>query len=147
MRAEIDALEANGTWTMEDLPHGKKAIGSKWVYKVKFNFDGTIERLKAHVVVQSDTQTEGIDYTETFAPIAKMVSVRVFLAVAVIKNWEFHQMDVNNAFLHDDLHEEVCMRPPPGFSPPAATKSSGFANLYMAFDSRPVTGLPSSLPP
>ncbi|KAK3038738.1 hypothetical protein RJ639_028345 [Escallonia herrerae] len=70
MRAEIDALEAN------DLRPGKKPIGSKWVYKIKFNSDGSIERYKARVVVRGDTQVEGLDYTETFAPVAKMVSIR-----------------------------------------------------------------------
>lgn len=116
MKAKIDALEQNGTWNIEDLPPSKKPIGSKWVYKIKYNSDGTIERLKARVVVRGDTQTEGIEYHKTFAPVAKMVSVRVFLVVAVIKGWELNQMDVNNAFLHGDLHEEVYMWPPLGFS-------------------------------
>lgn len=119
MRTEIDALEANGTWTMKDLPPGKKAIGSKWVYKIKYNSDRIVERLKARVVVRGDTQVAGLDYTETFAPVAKMVSVRLFLAVVVAKNLELHQMDINNAFLYGDLHEEVYMRPPPGFSSPS----------------------------
>lgn len=103
MKAEINALEETGTWTIEDLPPGKKAIRSKWVYKVKYNSDGTGEHLKARVVVRGDTQTEGIDYNETFAPVAKLVSVWVFLAIAFIKGWELHQMEVNNAFLHGDL--------------------------------------------
>lgn len=122
MKAEIDALEQNGTWKIEDLPLGKKPIGSKWVYNIKYKSDGTIERLKARVVVRGDTQTEGIDYTKTFAPVAKLVSVRTFLAVAVIKGWELHQMDVNNPFLHGDLHEEVYMRPPPGYSASHSSK-------------------------
>ncbi|KAK2999903.1 hypothetical protein RJ639_023010 [Escallonia herrerae] len=116
MRAEINTLEAN------DLPPGKKPSGSKWVYKIKFNSDRSIERYKARVVVREDTQVEGLDYTETFAPVAKMVSVRVFLAVVIIKNWELHQIDINNAFLHGDLHEEVYIRPPPGFSPSSPNK-------------------------
>lgn len=115
MRKEIDALEKNGTWVLEDLPHGKKAIGCKWVYKIKYNSDGTIERYKARLVILGNNQVAGIDYNETFAPVAKMVSVRVFLAVAVIRNWELHQMDVHNAFLHGDLDEEVYMKLPPGF--------------------------------
>ncbi|KAK2996013.1 hypothetical protein RJ640_013903, partial [Escallonia rubra] len=78
-RVEIDALEANGTWTIEDLPPGKKPIGSKWVYKIKFNSDESIERYRVRVVVQGDTQVEGLDYTETFAVVAKMVSVRVVM--------------------------------------------------------------------
>lgn len=94
----------------------KKVIGSKWVYKIKYNFDGTIESLKAQVVVRGDTHVEGVDYEETFTPVAEIVSVRVFLSIIVAKNWELHQMGINNVFLHGDLHEEVYMRPPPGSS-------------------------------
>ncbi|KAJ3685421.1 hypothetical protein LUZ61_014585 [Rhynchospora tenuis] len=116
MQNEIDALERNETWTLEDLPANKTAIGCKWVYRIKYHADGKVERYKAHLVALGNRQVEGIDYTETFAPVAKMVSVRTFLAVAAIKGWRLHQMDVHNAFLHGDLHEEVYMRLPPGFT-------------------------------
>ncbi|KAJ4754029.1 Retroelement pol polyprotein-like [Rhynchospora pubera] len=116
MRDEIDALERNRTWTMENLPPGKTAIGCKWVYRVKYHADGRVERYKARLVALGNRQIQGVDYAETFAPVAKMVSVRTFLAVAAIKGWALHQMDVHNAFLHGDLHEEVYMRLPPGFS-------------------------------
>lgn len=115
MQKEIKALEDNGTWSIETLPPGKRALGSRWVYKVKYNSDGSIERLKARLVVFGNHQVAGIDYTDTFAPVAKMTIVRVFLAIAAIKNWELHQMDVHNAFLHGDLLEEVYMKLPPGF--------------------------------
>ena len=115
MHREIEALENNEIWVVKDLSAGKKALGCKWVYKIKYNSDGTIERLKARLVILENHQIEGIDYIETFAPIAKMVTVRVFLAVTAAMNWEVHQMDVHNAFLHGDLTEEVYMKLPPGF--------------------------------
>ncbi|KAJ4771370.1 Retroelement pol polyprotein-like [Rhynchospora pubera] len=116
MQIEIEALERNNTWSIEDLPSNKKAIGCKWVYRIKYNSDGSVERYKARLVVLGNRQVEGIDFKETFAPVAKMVSVRTFLAVVVAKDWELHQMDVHNAFLHGDLHEEVYMCLPPGFA-------------------------------
>ena len=115
MKEEIQALEDNGTWTLEHLPPGKRALGSRWVYKTKYLSNGDIERLKSRLVVLGNHQQEGIDYNETFAPVAKMTTVRVFLAIAASKNWALHQMDVHNAFLHGDLDEEVYMKLPPGF--------------------------------
>jgi len=85
MGEEIRALEENQTWTVEDLPLGKKPINCKWIYKVKYQSDGTIERFKARLVVRGDHQLEGFDFNETFAPIAKMTSVRTFLSVAIAK--------------------------------------------------------------
>ncbi|KAK3027225.1 hypothetical protein RJ639_041643 [Escallonia herrerae] len=116
MAKEISALEANNTWTLMPLLSGKRAINSKWVYKVKFHPDGTVERYKARLVAKGYTQIEGLDFHETFAPVAKLVTVRCLLAIASIKKWELHQLDVNNAFLHGDLEEEVYMKIPQGFS-------------------------------
>ncbi|KAK3035428.1 LOW QUALITY PROTEIN: hypothetical protein RJ639_032853, partial [Escallonia herrerae] len=116
MAKEISALEANNTWTLMPLPSEKRAIDSKWVYKVKFHPDGTVERYKAQLVAKGYTQIEGLDFHETFAPVAKLVTVQCLLAIASIKKWELHQLDVNNAFLHGDLEEEVYMKIPQGFS-------------------------------
>ena len=116
MNKEIVALEENGTWILTELPPGKIPIGSKWVWKIKFHADGTIERYKARLVAIGCSQKEGVDYKETFAPVAKMVTVRTFLAIAVHHGWEIEQLDVNNAFLHGDLHEEVYMQVPQGYS-------------------------------
>lgn len=116
MAEEIRALESNKTWTIEKLPSGKRPIGCRWVFKVKRQADGSVERYKARLVAKGFTQVEGVDFHETFAPVAKLVTVRCLLSVAVAKGWELHQMDVNNAFLHGDLNEEVYMQLPPGFS-------------------------------
>ena len=85
MDAEILALEANLTWTITSLPPGKKPIGCKWVYKVKYKSNGSIERFKARLVAKGFTQKEGLDYIDTLSPVAKMVSVKAVLAVAAVK--------------------------------------------------------------
>ena len=120
MRKEIQALEDNETWTVENLPPKKKAIGNKWVYKIKYNSDESIERCKVRLVILGNKQVKDIDYNETFTPIAKLVTVRMFLVVAT--GWELHQMDVHNAFLHGELDEEVYMQMPPGFKSPTPSK-------------------------
>ncbi|KAH9651461.1 protein kinase domain-containing protein [Citrus sinensis] len=116
MEDEITALEKNNTWTLTHLPNGKKAIGSRWVYKIKYQSDGTIERYKARLVAKGYTQTEGIDYHATFSPVAKLVTVRALLSLAAVKGWILEQLDVSNAFLQGDLEEEVYMQVPQGFS-------------------------------
>ena len=124
MQVEIAALEANQTLTLTPLPLGKKSIGCKWVHKIKYNPDGLVERYKARLVAKGYNQTEGLDYRETFAPIAKLVTVRVLLALAAIQGWHLHQLDVNNAFLHRDLEKEVYMDLPPTFGGTGETRVS-----------------------
>lgn len=115
MATELKALDANHTWQLTPLPPGKHAIGCKWVYKIKYKTDGSIERYKARLVAKGYTQLEGLDYHETFASVTKLVTVRCLLAIASIQCWPLYQLDVNNAFLHGDLEEEVFMRLPPGY--------------------------------
>nr|KYP68722.1 Retrovirus-related Pol polyprotein from transposon TNT 1-94 [Cajanus cajan] len=118
MRQEIKALEDNQTWELTHLPPGRKTVGCKWVYKIKYKATGEIEKYKAHLVAKGFTQIEGEDFNETFAPVAKMTTIRCLLSVAVAKEWELHQMDVSNAFLHGELDEEVYMAVPQGYSVP-----------------------------
>ncbi|KAL4309623.1 hypothetical protein GQ457_01G010300 [Hibiscus cannabinus] len=115
MQEEIQALENNHTWSLVSLPSDKTPIGCKWVYKVKYKSDGTVERYKARLVAKGYNQKEGIDYTETFSPVAKLVTVRNILALAAAFAWPLYQMDVFNAFLQGDLTEEVYMELPQGF--------------------------------
>lgn len=122
MKTEIVALEDNNTWTITTLPPNKRAIGCKWVFKIKFFSDGSIERHKARLVALGNRQEEGVDYKETFAPVVKMTTMRIVLEVAAAKDWELYQMDVHNAFLHGDLEEEVYMKLPPGFDSSDGTK-------------------------
>ncbi|KAJ9544451.1 hypothetical protein OSB04_024158 [Centaurea solstitialis] len=122
MQCEIKALEDNETWTLETLPEGKHATDSKWVYKIKYKPTGETERYKARLVARGFTQIEGVDCHDTFAPVARLVTIRTLITIAVKKNWLLHQLHVNNAFLHGDLQEEVYMKMPQGFSNNEETK-------------------------
>lgn len=115
MKKEVDALEQNGTWQLQHLPKGKRAIDSKWVYKIKYKPNVDVERFKARLVAKGYTQMEGVDFHDTFAPVAKLVTVRVLLMIAIKNNWIIHQLDANNAFLHGDLEEEIYTKVPKGF--------------------------------
>ncbi|GJW60703.1 ribonuclease H-like domain-containing protein [Tanacetum coccineum] len=109
MNKEMDALYRNDTWDITDLPKGRKFIGGKWVFKIKYKSNGEIERYKARYVVKGYNQKEGIDFDETFSPVVKIVTVRCVINLVVQNNWVLYQLDINNAFLYGELHETVYM--------------------------------------
>ncbi|KAH9288209.1 hypothetical protein KI387_032326, partial [Taxus chinensis] len=115
METEYDSLMKNQTWELVDLPTRKKPIGCKWVFKTKYKADGSIDKHKARLVAKGYAQKEGIDYEETFAPTAKMKTIKVVCTLAAQKGWRLQQMDVKSAFLNGDLKEEVYMTQPEGF--------------------------------
>lgn len=116
MNTELAALEANETWDITTLPPSKKAIGCKWLYKTKFSPQGTVEHYKARLVILGCRQTYGVDYEHTFAPVAKMTTVRALLAVVALQEWHVMQVDVTNALLHGELYKTVYMKLPQGYS-------------------------------
>lgn len=116
MNDELNSLELNNTWEVTTLPPHKKAIGCKWLYKTKFNADGSLDKYKARLVILGNHQRPGEVYNQTFAPVAKMTIVRALLAVVALHGWSVQQMDVKNVFLHGDLDEVVYMKLPSGYT-------------------------------
>lgn len=114
MEEELAALTANNTWILVPLPPGKRPIACKWVYRIKRKANGSIEHYKACLVAKGFTQAAGIDYHDTLSPTAKMITVRCVFTLAACQALSLHQLDVNNAFLNGELHEELYMSPPPG---------------------------------
>jgi hypothetical protein len=114
IKKEYDSLLKLGTWSKTTLPKGRKALPCKWVFDVKYNADGSIERFKARLVIKGFKQIFGKDYDETFAPVARYESLKIVLAMATILDMEVHQMDVCTAFLNGKLLEDIYMKEPEG---------------------------------
>jgi histone deacetylase 1/2 len=118
MDVEYKALMNNKTWQLVPPPNGKNVIDCKWVYKVKRKADGTIDRYKARLIAKGFRQRYGIDYEDTFSPVVKAATIRLILSIVVSRGWTLRQLDVQNAFLHGILEEEVYMPQPPGYVDP-----------------------------
>ena len=112
---EMRALAENETRDLVDAPKGVKLIGCRWVYKVKYNTDGSVNRYKARLVAKGYVQTHDIDYDEIYARVVKITTVHVVLEIAIVRGWNLHQMDVKNVFLQGDLDEQVFMVQPLDF--------------------------------
>jgi hypothetical protein len=115
MEDEFQALTTNNTWTLVPRPPHANIVSGKWIFKQKFNFDGSLERYKARWVLRVFTQQPGIDFDETFSPVVKPATIRTVLSLALHQDWPIHQLDVNNAFLHGTLTETVYCTQPAGF--------------------------------
>jgi hypothetical protein len=115
IQAEYQSLIDNGTWELVDLPPGRKPIKTKWVFKIKENADGTVERYKARLVAKGFTQQQGVDYSEVFAPVMRHDSFRIFLAICTKFGLKIRQIDAVTAYLNGEITEEIYMEQPEGF--------------------------------
>ena len=113
MNEEMTTLENNQTWEIVDLPKRKRLMGSKWIFTVKYKYDGSLDKYKVRLVTKGYSQTYCIDYHVTLALAAKMNTIDILLSLVAVKDWSLHQVDVKNVFLHRDLEEEVYMDIPP----------------------------------
>lgn len=115
MQEEYDSFIANQSWDLVTLPHGKNLVSCKWLNKTKLNANNEISNFKARSVARGFSQIEGFYYNENFAPIAKMPTIKLVLALASKMHFPIHQMNVKRTFLNDDLHEEIYLAQPPNF--------------------------------
>ena len=116
--AELRAHKENNTATVTKLTPGAQEIKTRWLYNVKEAIDGYVDKQKARWIAKGYEQTQGVNYTDTYAPVARMTSIRTFLSTAVSEGWDVHQMDVSTAFLYGAVDEDIYVKPPPGYSVP-----------------------------
>jgi hypothetical protein len=115
MKEEFNSLTEMKTWELVKLPPGRQAIGCKWVFRVKHNSDGFIARFKSRLVAQGFSQQERVDYNETYAPVTKFTTIRTIIALAAMKNYQLHHLDINPAYLNAEVKEDIYMKQPKGF--------------------------------
>ena len=118
MQEELNQFERNKVWDLVPAPKDRVIIGTKWVFRNKMDEDGVVTRNKARLVAKGHSQEKGIDYDETFAPVARLEAIRIFLAFAAHSNFKVYQMDVKSALLNGELEKEVYVQQPPGFEDP-----------------------------
>lgn len=115
MQQEMKLIERNGTWVLTELPKNQKVIGLKWIYKLKKDAEGNIVKHKARLVAKGCSQEQGVDFEESFAPVTRLETVRLLLALAAQNSWEVHHLDVKTAFLDGEIKEEVYVAQPEGY--------------------------------
>ena len=103
MKSKLESIYKNNTWELYDLFKSRKVIATKWIYKLKRNANGGIDRFKARIVAKGCSQTEGMDYEKTFGPTSRMTTIIVIVVATTIKGWKVHQLDIKIAFLNKDL--------------------------------------------
>nr|GEW08831.1 putative ribonuclease H-like domain-containing protein [Tanacetum cinerariifolium] len=139
IQEELLQFKMQKVWVLVDLPNGKRAIGTKWVFRNKKDERGIVVRNKARLVTQGHTQEEGIDYEEVFTPVARLEAIRLFLAYASFIGFMVYQMDVKSAFLYETIEEEVYVCQPPGFEDPDyPDKVNDVTRLQALIDSKKV---------
>jgi hypothetical protein len=115
MQEELAMIDKNQTWKLVTRPEHKKVIGVKWVFRTKLNADGSINKHKARLVVKGYAQIFGLDFFDTFAPVARQDTIRMLLAISAQKGWKIYHLDVKSAFLNGFLEEEIYIEQPEGF--------------------------------
>jgi hypothetical protein len=115
MMEEYQSIMKNDIWDIVLRPKGKSVVTSKWIYKIKHTADGSIEKYKARFIARGFSQKEGVDYEETFSPVARYTSIRMVISLASVMGWKIHQMDVKTTFLNGVIEEEVYIEKPQGF--------------------------------
>ena len=133
MKEELFMIEKNKTWELVDRPQERKVIGVKWVFRTKLNADGSVNKYKARLVVKGYAQIFGVDYSETFAPVARLDTIILLLAISAQLGWKVHQMDVKLAFLNGILQEKIMLSNLKVLLwKTKKTKSIDFIKLFMA---------------
>jgi len=138
MDEKMEALTSRETWKLVIAPTDTVIVDCRWVFALKYQLDGSVDRYKANLVAKGYTQTYGIDYFETFLPVARMNSIKILFSIALNLLWSLFQLDVKNAFLYGDLQEEVYMEQPLGYVAQGKTKVYRLKKLFM--DSSRVQG-------
>lgn len=116
MQDEMTSIEQNQVWELVKAPAGKSVIANRWIFKIKKDANGNVQRYKVRLVAKGYNQEEGIDYTETFSPVVRFDSIRLILAMAAKENLVLQQFDVKTAFLNGTIEEDIYMKQPEGFS-------------------------------